>query len=169
VADDWFKKGSAAPPAPQKPKFGVLRLVIFAALALWVYSRFSRPPADAEGPNLPPADRGAKTEPALPQPQREIDRQPQRDMSNLPSRDWKVDDLDGGSEAGNEKRTEAALPAKKKPREDASDWSLEEVETKNGNADNEVRFDPRGNSRNEDTPKLHTQRDWSLEEVETKK
>ena len=190
MSDDWFKPGKDAARAQKdtnrgaKPKFGLLRLIIFGMIAFWIFAKFFKPPAGAEG-NIDggalPADRGANAQPQI--PERPL---PGGSGRPLPGRDWRIDEVDtaGDRPTTGPRRSIPRGDANGAPsgRDDRGDWSIDEVETdssrsasdeKKSSGDNAndggVRFDPGGNAGQTDRPDKTTKGDWSIEEVETEK
>ena len=134
VVNDWFKRGSESAP-PAKPKFGILRLIIFAMIAFWLFAKFNKPRAGVEEPAIP-EDRSVQIEP--------------RDLSvpfpgnDRPRRqgDWSLEEVEtksgtpsstSDSEIRFDPRGTAGhegKPAKTPTKTTEGDWSMEEVETK---------------------------------------
>ena len=176
MSDDLFKK-ARGPAAPAKPKFGMLRLIVFAMIAFWLFGKFVKNKAEVDRPAMP-GNEGAQVD-----PQRPGDALPENDRP-LPSRDWHIDDpIGSGNKKGADEKQQAAEPRPTTgPRRAAatrttdSDWSIEEVESKPSPKfnENETRFDPTGGTRQKNAPqngkpKKTTEGDWSIEEVESKK
>ena len=176
MSDDLFKK-ARGPAAPAKPKIGILRLIVFAMIAFWLFGKFVKNRAEVDGPALP-GNEGVQVD-----PQRPRDALPTSDRP-LPSRDWHIDDPEGsGSRKGADEKQQAVEPRpttgprrSTETRTTDSDWSIEEVESKPSTnpADNETRFDPTGGTPQKNAPqngkaKKTTEGDWSIEEVESKK
>ena len=176
MSDDLFKK-ARGPAAPAKPKIGILRLIVFAMIAFWLFGKFVKNRAEVDRAVMP------SNEEAQVDPQRPRDGLPANN-GPLPSRDWHIDDPKGSGsrkEADEKQKADEPRPTTG-PRRAAetrttdSDWSIEEVESKPSTnpADNETRFDPTGGARQKNAPqngkaKKTTEGDWSIEEVESKK
>lgn len=163
MADDWFKPGTIPTPQPEpsgpprRKGPSLVRLILFALIAFWIFAKFSAPAPDA------PRD-GAEENPAP----RAV---PERDTTGMPPLVPPPGvERPQSREATAETRSRPMPEARPSSRQqEDSDWSIEEVEVDRpapveGSG---VTFDP-SSSVNEpsDGGKKTTKGDWSLEEVE---
>jgi hypothetical protein len=128
----------------------MLRLLIFAFIAFWLFSKVINPQANDDRSAAPGSQPRQQNLPRY-------DIEPQ-------TRGRQLEEVDAAPQL-----PETGPRRSAETRSDAGDWSIEEVETKTGprRSDSETRFDPRGNANRDAEAKKTTKGDWSIEEVET--